>query len=59
MTGSGAKKRQQLDQVLAYRLSQKGLTNREIAERLGKKVEQIPGMVVRGERLAKDGTHEQ
>lgn len=55
MSGSGVKKRARHTQVLAYQLRQQGLTNGQIAERLGKDVKAIPRLIQYGERFAKDG----
>ena len=51
MSGSGAAKRQRADAVRAAKLAAQGLTTRAIAEALGKRPEQIKGMVILGERL--------
>ena len=53
MSGAGAQKRVRAAQILAYQLRQKGLTNRQIAEQLGKDVQQVPGMVELGERFSR------
>jgi hypothetical protein len=51
MGGSGVQKRQQATAIYAYKLSQDGRTNREIADITGKPVERVPTLIKRGERL--------
>jgi hypothetical protein len=51
MSGAGDK-RNRAAALAAYKARQRGCTNRQIAEQLGRKVQKIPGLVTLGERLA-------
>jgi len=54
MAGSGSEKRSRALAIAAYKMRREGYTNRQIAAATGKKVEAVPDMVKRGERLATD-----
>lgn len=41
-------RRARIVSIRAYRLAQKGYTNRQIAEELGLRIEQVPGKIKRG-----------
>ena len=51
MSGSGAQKRQQVLAIRCAKLAAQGWTHRNIAEIVGKRPEQIKGLVLAGERL--------
>jgi hypothetical protein len=51
MAGGGVKKRHAAKAIRAYHLRNNGLTNRQIAELVGRKIEQVPGLIKQGERL--------
>lgn len=38
--------------LAAYRLRSEGKTNKQIAERIGVRIEQVPGMVLAGGRIS-------
>lgn len=52
MAGSGVQKRQRALAIRAYQLRKNGLTNRQIAELVGRQVQQIPKLIEYGERFA-------